>query len=93
MITSKDNKKIKEFNKLKLAKYRKKNNSFLVCNDKIIEEGFNTDRIKKIITCDSQYIFDDVILVSKEIIDYLSNGEASKYIGVCEYFNGYSRSW
>ncbi|MFA6183485.1 MAG: RNA methyltransferase [Parcubacteria group bacterium] len=42
-IESKDNKKIKELNKLKLKKYRQKSGLFVVENWKIIQDAFRSD--------------------------------------------------
>ncbi len=76
VITSVNNNKIKEINKLKEKKYRDSSNSFLVEGEHLVIEAYRENLIKELIVLDdSNFILDGIptIKVSSEVMKKLSS--------------------
>ncbi len=76
VITSVNNNKIKEINKLKEKKYRDSSNSFLVEGEHLVIEAYREDLIKELIVLDDiDFILDGIptIKVSSEVMKKLSS--------------------
>lgn len=76
VITSVNNNKIKDINKLKDKKYRDSSNSFLVEGEHLVIEAYREDLIKELIVLDdSDFILDGIptIKVSSEVMKKLSS--------------------
>ena len=76
VITSVNNNKIKDINKLKDKKYRDSSNSFLVEGEHLVIEAYREDLIKELIVLDdSDFILDGIptIKVSSEVMNKLSS--------------------
>ncbi len=90
IITSLQNSKIKELNKLNEKKYRDESNMFLIEGDHLVEEAYNKNQLVEIlITPDFENKFDiTTTIISEEVMKKLSNMKSpSKIIGVCKKFN------
>ena len=86
VITSIDNKIIKEFKKLEQKKYRDLNNLFLIEGKHLIEEAYKTGYLQEIIVSEyEQYDLDiKTTIVSPKVINYLSSLENNDgIIGIC----------
>lgn len=76
VITSVNNNKIKEINKLKEKKYRDSSNSFLVEGEHLVIEAYRENLIKELIVLDdSDFILDGIptVKVSSEVMKKLSS--------------------
>lgn len=76
VITSVNNNKIKDINKLKEKKYRDSSNSFLVEGEHLVIEAYRENLIKELIVLDdSNFILDGIptIKVSSEVMKKLSS--------------------
>lgn len=76
VITSVNNNKIKDINKLKDKKYRDSSNSFLVEGEHLVIEAYRENLIKELIVLDdSNFILDGIptIKVSSEVMKKLSS--------------------
>ena len=76
VITSVNNNKIKDINKLKEKKYRDSSNSFLVEGEHLVIEAYRENLIKELIVLDdSDFILDGIptIKVSSEVMKKLSS--------------------
>lgn len=76
VITSVNNNKIKEINKLKEKKYRDSSNSFLVEGEHLVIEAYRENLIKELIVLDdSDFILDGIptVKVSREVMKKLSS--------------------
>lgn len=76
VITSVNNNKIKDINKLKDKKYRDSSNSFLVEGEHLVIEAYREDLIKELIVLDdSDFVLDGIptIKVSSEVMKKLSS--------------------
>ena len=76
VITSINNNKIKEINKLKEKKYRDSSNSFLVEGEHLVIEAYRENLIKELIVLDdSDFILDGIptVKVSREVMKKLSS--------------------
>ena len=86
VITSIENKIIKEFKKLEQKKYRDSNNMFLIEGKHIIEEAYKTCYLEEIIVSEDEYYDLDIktTIVSNKVINYLSSLENNDgVIGIC----------
>lgn len=82
-ITSTSNAKIKELKKLKLNKYRKQNNLFLIETKHLIDEAIKNNNLLEIITTDINYQSDyPLTYVSDNVMKSLSSLQHSNYLGV-----------
>ena len=84
-ITSLQNQKIKEWNKLKQVKYRKLNNLYLVEGEHLVNEAYNNNVLKELIVLDNNLFIDvPTFYVTKEIMKHLSDLTTPPHIiGVC----------
>ena len=95
IISSIDNNKIKELNKLKEKKHRDINNMFLVEGIHLVKEAHAANLLEEIYLLDGSSIDIDIktTYISNKVMNYLSNLESySKIIGVVrkkESFNDY----
>lgn len=90
MITSKENKRIKEYKKLTEKKYREKNQLFLIEGINLVLEAYKNGCLLEIITLENKYDELDVekVYVTDEILKFISDLETPyDIIGVCKYKN------
>lgn len=89
-ISSLNNERIKNINKLKQKKYRDLNNKFIICNDELVlKYRFLADYI---ISFDPYILNDNDILVSYEIFNKISDKNNNKIIGIFSKFkNDYQK--
>ena len=81
MITSLDNKQVKELHRLLQKKYR--SGSFLVADEKMVNKAYDTGYLTRLVyTGDMPFQFDDSLEVSQEVLDKISEKEGLRYIGV-----------
>lgn len=81
MITSLDNKKVKEWTKLHNKKYR--NEEFLLLNQKLIFAAKKNNLLKTLIYVDElPFEFNEAYEVSQEVMNKISKEENLKYIGI-----------
>lgn len=87
IITSLDNKKIKNLSKLLIKKYRDEEGKFLVEGEHLVIEAQKAGVLLEVIRCEDYEIDYDVptLVVSYEVIKKLSNTQnPQKVIGVCK---------
>ena len=87
VITSLDNKRIKNLSKLLVKKYRDEENKFLVEGEHLVEEAFKAGVLLEVVqTDDYNGSFDvETIYVTYEVIKKLSNTQnPQRIIGVCK---------
>ena len=81
MITSLDNKKVKELCKLHQKKYRK--DLFLVADRKMIEKARDTGHLELLVYAgEKPFEFDNLLEVSEEVLDKISRDPYVTYVGV-----------
>ena len=81
MITSLDNKKVKEWTKLHNKKYR--DEEYLIYDEKTIIAAFNNNLLKTLIYTESPlFEFIDSYEVSKEVMNKIAKKDGVKYLGV-----------
>ena len=81
MISSLDNKTVKQLTKLHQKKYR--DDSFLIFDEKLIEEAYKNDYLKMLVYTDKiPFDFDNSLEVSKEVLDKIAKRSDLKYLGV-----------
>ena len=87
MITSLDNKTVKELAKLHQKKYR--TDSFLLTDEKLIEEALKTNHLRKLVyTGEQPFEFEDSLEVSKEVLNKIAGREGLSYLGVSSFIFG-----
>lgn len=87
IITSLENKKIKNYSKLLNKKYRDEENKFLVEGEHLVEEAYRAGVLLEVIKCEDYLKEYDVstTLVTYEVIKKLSNTQnPQKIIGICK---------
>lgn len=89
-IKSINNKLVKDWNKLKLKKYRDISKTFLIEGDHLINEAIKTNHLVSLITMDETIKFDNKYIVNQEIINKLSNLKNVNVnsIGISKYIKG-----
>lgn len=88
LITSLDNKKIKEINKLKTKKYRDEVNKFIIETPNLIKEAYQKGYLLEVYTYDYDISLDvDTYEVTKEVMDKIKIINTSKVLGVCKKIN------
>ena len=90
IITSLQNNKIKEINKLNEKKYRDESNLFLVEGDHLVNEAFLKNQLMEVLIVPDYDIDVDVpkIYISEEVMKKVSNMKSpAKVLGVCKKFN------
>ena len=81
MITSLDNKTVKELTKLHQKKYR--DDKFLLLDENLIKCAYENGYLQTLVYCgDLPFAFDNVIEVSKDVLNKISKNENLNYIGV-----------
>ncbi len=89
IITSLQNNKIKELNKLKEKKHRDKTDLFLVEGDHLVNEAYKMNQLKEIL-CLESYVCDfdvPITYISEDVMKKLSCMKSiSNVIGVCKKF-------
>ena len=81
MITSLDNKTVKQLTKLHQKKYRE--DSFLLCDPKLIDEARKNNYLKLLVYCgDKPFEFENSLEVSKEVLNKIAKTEEPDYLGV-----------
>ena len=87
LITSTDNKKIKEIVKLKQKKYRDIENKFIVETENLIKEAYVEDRLLEVyILEDEELSFNvscPIYYVSSSVMNKIKSVNTSKFIGIC----------
>ncbi len=81
MIESLDNKKVKNWTKLHLKKYRDHN--YLLLDELVINEAYKHDYLDTLIYCGNKpFDFDRAFEVSRNVLDKISKVEGLSYIGI-----------
>lgn len=81
MITSLDNKKVKEWTKLHIKKYRK--DTYLLLSEELVKAAKDVDCLKTLIYVgEMPFEFSDAYEVNQEVLDKISKKENLKYIGI-----------
>lgn len=81
MITSLDNKTVKNLSKLHQKKYR--DDSFLICDPLLIEQAYKHNYLKLLVYTDElPFKFENVLEVSKEVLYKIGKREDINYLGV-----------
>lgn len=81
MIESLDNKKVKNWTKLHLKKYRDYN--YLILDEKVIDEAYKHDFLDTLIYCgEAPFEFGNSFEVSREVLNKISKTDNLNYIGV-----------
>ncbi len=95
MITSTSNEFIKKVKKLQKKKYRDQYQEFVVEGHHLVEEALNSGVLKTVIKTEQiVFDFDDVRVVSEDVIKHIDETQSSQGIlGICEikkvdYFHG-----
>lgn len=85
IYSSLDNSKIKELKKLQMKKYRLLNKLFLVEGEHLVNEAYKAGLLVELIVLEGQTFNLDVNIsyVTLNVMNYLSELENSKVIGVC----------
>ncbi len=96
LITSLQNNKIKELNKLNEKKYRDETNLFLVEGDHLVNEAYKTNQLVEVLATQSfkEEIDVPITYISDDVMKKLSNMQSpSNVIGVCKKFKpiGYGK--
>ena len=89
IITSKDNERIKEINKLKEKKYRDESNLFIVEGDHLVNEAYNSNQLQEIFALETFQSNIDIktTIISYDVMKKLSSMVSpSQVIGVCKKF-------
>ena len=87
IITSLENKKIKNLSKLLIKKYRDEEGKFLVEGEHLVEEAYKAGVLLEVIKCDDYVREFDVntTIVTYDVIKKLSYTQTpQKIIGVCK---------
>lgn len=86
MITSLENKKIKEIIKLKSKKYRDNKNKFIIETPNLVKEAYELGLLEEVYLLDHyNYSFDvDTYYVTSNVMAKISNLENSSILGVCK---------
>ena len=88
VISSIQNERVKNWNKLLLKKYRDEKNEFLIEEEHLIEEALKCNIVKTIIIsegCFDKFKFDSTFFVTQSVMNKLSSNVSEvKYIAVCK---------
>ena len=89
VITSLDNKKVKEVVKLQSKKYRDSTNTFVVETEHLVEEAFKAGIVKDVFLVENEFVdSDDIYFVTPEIMKKMSSMESpSNVLAVCKKSN------
>ena len=87
LITSTDNKKIKELVKLKQKKYRDIENKFIIETENLIKEAYIEGKLEEVYILENEELSFNIdcpiYYVSENVMNKIKNVNTSKYIGVC----------
>ena len=87
LITSTDNKKIKELVKLKQKKYRDIDNKFIIETENLIKEAYIEERLEEVYILENEELSFNVdcpiFYVSENVMNKIKSINTSKYIGIC----------
>lgn len=84
MITSLDNKKVKEWTKLHQKKYR--HDEYLLLSEDLINSAYQHNYLKTLIYVgEMPFEFSDAYEVSQEVLDKISKKENLRYIGIANF--------
>ena len=86
IIESVDNKKIKEYRKLKEKKYRDSEKLFLVEGEHLVLEAYKSDSLKEVILCEREIDLEvEKVYVTEKVMSTISEMPSKvDIIGVCE---------
>ena len=86
MITSLENKTVKELTKLHQKKYR--NEKFLLLDEQLIKLAKENNYLDTLVYCDSMpFAFDNCIEVSRQVLNKISKKDNLNYLGVAKPIN------
>ncbi len=81
MITSLDNKTVKNLTKLHQKKYRE--DCFLVLDEECLKEAYRKNQLQQLVYIDElPFPFDNVLQVSPEVMRKISRNDSQRYLGV-----------
>ena len=87
LITSTDNKKIKELVKLKQKKYRDIENKFIIETENLIKEAYIEGVLEEVYILENEALSFNIDVpiyyVSESVMNKIKDINTSKYIGVC----------
>ncbi len=84
MITSLENKRVKDWCRLHLKKYRK--GEYLIYEPEIIEAARKSGHLKTLIYCGKEpFSFEDSVEVSREVLDKINEGREGDYAAVADF--------
>ena len=87
LITSTDNKKIKDLVKLKQKKYRDSENKFIIETENLIKEAYLEDVLEEVYILENEKLSFNIdcpiYYVSESVMNKIKEVNTSKYIGVC----------
>ena len=87
LITSTDNKKIKDIVKLKQKKYRDSEHKFIIETENLIKEAYIDDILEEVYVIENEELSFKVNCpvyhVSESVMNKIKNINTSKYIGIC----------
>lgn len=87
MITSKDNEKIKYIRKLRLNKYIKEEEKFIIEGENLVKEAYNSGILLEVYSIEELDIEVKTTLVSYDVMKSISNlNTPSKVLGICKIF-------
>lgn len=88
LISSTDNKKIKEINKLKLKKYRDSYGKFIIETPNLIKEAYLEDALLEVYVLEGYTLpFNvdvDVYTVTESVMNKIKSINSSKVVGICK---------
>lgn len=86
VIESKENKKIKYINKLRTSKFMNEESKFIVEGKHLVNEAYNAGVLLETISTDEQDYNVPNVLITKNIMDYISKlPSSSNVIGICKF--------
>ena len=87
LITSTDNKKVKDLVKLKQKKYRDLENKFIIETENLIKEAYIEGVLEEVYILEDEELSFNVDIpiyhVSESVMNKIKNVNTSKYIGIC----------
>lgn len=87
LITSTDNKRIKDLVKLKQKKYRDLENKFIIETENLIKEAYIEGDLEEVYILENEKLSFDVdcpiFYISSNVMDKIKSINTSKYIGIC----------
>jgi TrmH family RNA methyltransferase len=87
-ITSLNNSKVKEWNKLKIKKYRDQEKKFIIEGDHLVNIALKNNLVESLICIEDKYDFNNKYIVTKEIMKKLSSQVSiSNEMAICNFIN------